>query len=80
MSARIRIKEAKVTTYGINISSMEVIDSDTGEVLKIAKLNQKLLEFLMTCEMDVDHYFKLTCAKKKNPAFVNLINTFKLFT
>lgn len=76
---RLIIKTAEVTTEGILIRTMEVIDGISGETLKIANLNPELCDFLKCVEIDIDAYFELQKLKEKNPNVIKLIDTFKLF-
>lgn len=78
-TARLAITSIELTTDGILIRSMEVIDGVTGERLKIAKLNNELTEFLKVLEIDVTDFMKVQDMKKKNPAFAKLADTFKLY-
>jgi len=77
---RLVIKTAEITPDGILIRSMEVIDGETGENLRIANLTPELLDFLKMIEIDVTKYFQIQKAKEKNPELKNLIDTFKLYT
>ena len=77
---RLVIKTAEITPEGILIRSMEIIDGESGENIKIAKLTPELLEYLKLIEISVDDYFKVQEMKKKNPAFTKLCETFKLYT
>ena len=47
-SVRLVIKIAEITSEGILIRSMEIINTDTGETIKIAKLTPELLDYLKT--------------------------------
>jgi len=73
------IKTAEVTPEGILIRSMEVIDSISGETLKISKLSPELCEFLKCVEIDLDVYFEIQKMREKNPAFTRLVQNFRLF-
>lgn len=79
-NTRLIIKTAEVTTEGILIRSIEVIDSISGDRLKIAELNEKLCEFLKHIEIDIDAYFKIEKLKELNPNITELISNFKLYT
>ena len=79
-TTRLTIKDIELTPDGILIKSMNVIDGDTGETLRVAKLTLELVEFLRITEIDVTKYFQVLAMKKKNPEMKNLIDTFKLFT
>lgn len=58
---------------------MEVIDGVSGEHLKIAKLNQELIDFLKCCEIDASDYTSVMRMKEKNPNFMKLCNGLKLY-
>jgi hypothetical protein len=79
-STRIKIKNAEITPEGILIRSMEIIDGESGENLRIAKLTPELLDYLKMIEISVDDYFKCQEMKKQNPAFTKLCENFKLYT
>ena len=77
---RIVIKTAEITPDGILIRSMSIIDGNTGQELRIAKLTPELLDYLKVLEFDVDAYFAITAMQKKNPALKKLCQEFKLYT
>lgn len=79
-NTRLIIKQAKLTDEGILIRTIEIIDSISGEIVKITKLTPELLEFIKMIEIDIDYYFDIQEMKKKNPNFRKLIQSFKLFT
>lgn len=78
-STRLIIKTAEITPEGILIRSMEIIDGESGENLRIATLTPELLDFLKLLEFSVDDYFKVQEMKKNNPSFTKLIDTFNLY-
>jgi hypothetical protein len=59
---------------------MSVIDGETGQELRIAKLTPELCEYLKMLEFDVDAYFSVMALQKKNPAVKKLCQEFKLYT
>jgi hypothetical protein len=73
------IKTAKLTEDGILISAIEVIDGISGEHLKIAKLNQEIIDYLKIIEIDVTDYLTIIEAKEKNPSLTKLCKNFKLY-
>ena len=79
MSTRLKITTAEITDDGILIRSIAIIDGVSGETIKVAKLTPELLEFLKCTEIVVDDYFKIMAAKKRNPDFAKLCNTFQLY-
>lgn len=79
-NTRLIIKTAELTKEGILIRSMEVIDADTGETSRIAKLTPELLDYLKLIEVDVSKYFKILDMKRKNENLTQLCETFKLYT
>ena len=76
---RLIIKTAELTPDGILISSMEVIDGESGERIKIAKATPELLKYLKMIEIDVSGYMTAIEMKKKNSAFTKLCSEFKLY-
>ena len=74
------IKDAEITSDGILIKKMEVIECISGQTLKISKLNQELVDYLKMIEIDVTNYFDAIELKKKNPSFTKLCEKFKLYT
>lgn len=79
-NTRLIIKTAEVTTEGILIRSVEIIDGFTGETKKVAKLTKELAEFFTCVEIDMDRWFELKELQEKNPAVKILIESFRLFT
>lgn len=77
---RLVLKEVELTDKGILITKVSLIESESGEELKVAKLNEQLLEFIKLCEFDMTEYMKIQKMKQENPAFKKLIDTFKLYT
>lgn len=77
---RLVLKEVELTDKGILITKVSLIESESGEELKIAKLNEQLLDFIKLCEFDMTEYMKIQKMKQENPAFKKLIDTFKLYT
>lgn len=78
MSTRLAITQTELTTDGLLIKQMEVIDGVSGEVIKIANLTPELAEFFEMLEIEVDDYFKIKAMKEKHPEFRKLVNEFKL--
>lgn len=79
MSARLIIKTAEITPDGLLIRTISVIESDTGEEHRIAKITPELVDYLKMIEIDVSDYFTAQEMKKKNPAFTKLCENFKLY-
>lgn len=77
---RLIITDAEIVEAGLLIKSMSVIDTVSGETLKIAKLTPELLDFLKMIEIDCTNFLHIQEMKKKNPNLTKLIDTFKLFT
>jgi hypothetical protein len=79
MSARLTIIDASLTPDGILIQKMGIIDSVSGETIRIAKLTPELLEMLRQIEIDLSDYFALTKMQAANPAVKKLVETFKCY-
>lgn len=77
---RLVISEVELTEGSIVIKKMEIIDTISGEHIKIAKINYQLLEFLKMVEIELDDYSKFMDLKAKNPTITKLCETFKLYT
>ena len=77
---RLTITEAHITSTGLLIKSMAVIDTVSGKTLKIANITPELLDFLMMVEIDCTNFLHIQEMKKKNPALTKLIDSFKLYT
>lgn len=81
MSAtRLTILDAELTSDGILIKKMAVIDGESGEQLKIAAFTPELFDLIKRTEIDVTNYLAFQDLCAKNPAIKNLINTFNLTT
>lgn len=78
-TVRLIIKTAELKPEGILIKSMEVIDGVSGEHLKIAKLNQELIDFMKCFELDATDYMTVMHMKEKNPNFMKLCQNLRLY-
>lgn len=78
----IRLTFCNVTASdaGINIERVEIIDSTTGKVHKVAKITPELVEFISRIEIDIDTWYNIEMLKEKNPAITKLCSSFKLYT
>jgi hypothetical protein len=79
MSARLIITYAELTPDGILIRSMSVIDSMSGDTLRISKLTPELLELLKHIEIDTSDYMQLQKMQDANPAVKKLVETFRAY-
>ena len=77
---RLIISDASLTNEGILIKKMEVIDTISGDHLRIAKLNTDILEFIKMIEIELDDFLEAKEMKAKNPNFMKLCSNFKLYT
>ena len=80
MSYRLQITDISATDDGILIKKMQIIDSDTGDIIRIAKLTPQLAELLKQVEIDTTLIMLLDSMKEKNPSITKLVDTFRLFT
>ena len=81
MSARLKISEAEINPEGeLLITQVSVIDTLSGETLRVAKITPELVSFLKMVEIDVSDFFKIQDMKRKNPNFTKLIETYQLHT
>jgi putative aminopeptidase FrvX len=79
-TATLIITKAEITTEGILIREMKVVDGVSGEEIKIAKLTQELCDYLKNIEIDPMGYFTVKAMKQKNTAFRKLVTDFNLGT
>ena len=77
---RLALKTVELTSEGILIRSVEIVDMISGERLRPAKLTKELAEMISCIEIDTDLYFDIQNLKAKNKIFQKLINTFNLVT
>ena len=63
----------------IVIKEMKVIDNISGELIKIAKINDKLLNFIKDIEITLDDFLAYQDMKKKNPNIKKLVDKYKLY-
>jgi hypothetical protein len=80
MPNRIIIKTIEITPDGLLIREMSIIDSVSGEQIRIPNFTPELCAFLKMIEIDTDEFFKIQELRKKNPALNTLIDTYKLYT
>jgi hypothetical protein len=81
MSARLSFSDPQITDQGgLLIPEIYVIDTETGEKLRIAKITPELVDYLKMIEIDVSDYFTAQEMKKKNTAFTKLCKEFRLYT
>jgi len=80
MSLRLIFKNITATEKGFTCESVAVIDSESGETLRIAKITPELISFLEHIEIDVTNYFTFAKMCEKNPNLKKLTDTFKLYT
>lgn len=79
MALKLTISESLITTEGeFLIKRMSIIEGDTGEQLKIAKVTPELKTLLDSIEIDLDTYATWQELKKKNPALSKMVNEFNL--
>ena len=79
-STRLTFRNLTATTNGVLIGKIELIDTDSGEVLRVANTTPELLRFIESVEIDLDTWVEITKMQEKNPAFKKLIHTLKLYT
>jgi hypothetical protein len=80
MPTRLTFHDVTATESGIHIARVELIDSESGIVMKVAKITPELAEFIGRIEVDIDHWYSIEKLKEKNPNIKKLISTFNLFT
>ena len=80
MPTRLIISECEIQDIGLFISKFSVIDSETGDELRIVRITPELVEFLKHVEIDTDYYFEIEKMKQKQPNFRILIKEFNLIT
>ena len=79
--ARLTISECQLTEKGtLEITKLEIIDNESGETLRIARITPELVEFLKSIEINIDFWTRIQNMKDKNPAFRVLIDSFNLYT
>jgi hypothetical protein len=77
MPIHIIISDCQITASGtLEIQKLSLIDSETGESLRIAKITPELVTLLKSIEIDVELYSKI----KDNKKLMYLIKTFNLIT
>jgi hypothetical protein len=79
-NTRLIIKTIEVTPDGLLIREMSIIDSVSGEQIRVPNFTPELCEFLKMLEIDTEQFFKIQEMRKANPALNGLIDTFKLYT
>jgi hypothetical protein len=73
------IKSSELTPEGvILINSFSIIDSSTGDEIRIAKITPELHVFLQSCEIDISDYSTFISMKEKNPVLKKLVTDFNL--
>lgn len=72
------ISEAEIHDGNILITKMSIIDKNTGEVKKIAKITPELLKFLKSIEIDLTDYIYFIKMQDKNPALKKMVTSFNL--
>lgn len=60
------------------IKKLSIIDGNTGEELRVAKVTPELKQLLDACEIDVENYLQFAEMARKNPAIKKLVNEFNL--
>lgn len=79
MSTRLAIQEIELTEDGnMLITKIAVIDGNTGEHIRIAKITKQLIDFMKIIEIEIDDYFAVQTMMKKNPAVKKLVKEFNL--
>jgi hypothetical protein len=79
-TTRLTFRNITATDAGLVIGCVEIIDTETGIVLKVAKITAELVEFIGRIEIDLDVWYNIEGLKEKNPNVTKLINNFRLFT
>ena len=79
MQIKLKIDEILITEGGeLLIKKLSIIDGDTGEQLRVAKISTELKTLLESCEIDITDYITFIELKKKNPALIKLVTDFNL--
>ena len=77
MKLSLKITDAEIIDNTIVINKIEVKDYLTGHTLKVAKINDKLLELIKSIEIDADKAVQLKTASQ-NENFKTLVDKFAL--
>lgn len=80
MPTRLTFHDVTATESGLNIARIEIIDSESGIVMKVAKITPELAEFIGRIEVDIDAWYQIEKLKEKNPNVKKLISSFNLYT
>jgi hypothetical protein len=75
----LRIVELEVTDHGtMIINKIAVLDTNTMDEIRPAKITPELGEFLQKVLFDADNYRSAILMSRKNPALKTFINELKL--
>lgn len=77
---RLSLKNITIVNNSVSIGLVNIIDTENGEIIKVAKMTPELCKFLESVEIDIDAWYQIERMKNKNPNFTVLINTFNLTT
>lgn len=78
---RLKITQATAQPDGtLHVTCVSIIDEQSGETIRAARITPELASFLMAVEIDLSLYFEIEKMKEKNPAISKLISTFALYT
>lgn len=76
---RLIIAESQITEQGeFLIKKFSIIDGNTGEEIRIAKVTPELKILLDSCEIDIENFLKFLTLAQKNTAIKKLVNEFNL--
>ena len=78
MKVSINILEAELTRDGILIKKLGIFDYVSGEQLRIASINNDLLNLIKSINIDADKYMAVKDMISKNDGFKLLIDKFDL--
>ena len=78
MKNKLIIKEIEHTERGLLIKKCSILDSNTSEELRIAKLTPDLMELFKHIEIELDDYVKFMNMAEINPKLKKLVSKFNL--
>lgn len=72
-------KITEITLEGeLLIKKFAIIDGETGEELRIAKVTPELEKLIKSIEIDITNYMNFIHIKEKNSNFMKLVSDFNL--
>ena len=74
----LRIEKAELKDNSIVIKKLVVFDKSTGEVKRIAEINEQLLKLFTLLEIDISKFMQVQKLMEKNPDLKLLVDAFDL--